>query len=136
MHARRHTGLQFADQRNALLPGDHVKQIREFVNQLRQIRVDGGEFHAPGLELRVIEHPVDQPKLGLRGMIHQIQVAALLGSGHRAAQQFDQADEHDVDLIILGTHGRGVVYQMLVGSTSEGVLRKTSRPVLLVPAGE
>lgn len=45
-----------------------------------------------------------------------------------------QADEHDVDLIIMGTHGRGVVYQMLVGSTSEGVLRKTTRPVLLVPA--
>ena len=45
-----------------------------------------------------------------------------------------QADEHDVDLILMGTHGRGLVYQMIVGSTSEGVLRQTTRPVLLVPA--
>ena len=38
------------------------------------------------------------------------------------------------DLIILGTHGRGVMYQVLVGSTSEGVLKKSKRPLLLVPA--
>jgi nucleotide-binding universal stress UspA family protein len=44
------------------------------------------------------------------------------------------ADDQDADLIILGTHGRGVVYQMLVGSTSEGILRNTTRPILLVPA--
>lgn len=44
------------------------------------------------------------------------------------------ADDQDADLVILGTHGRGLVYQMLVGSTSEGVLRNTTRPVLLVPA--
>lgn len=45
-----------------------------------------------------------------------------------------QADAHDVDLIIMGTHGRGVVYQVLVGSVSEGVLHRTRRPVLFVPA--
>ena len=47
-----------------------------------------------------------------------------------------EADDHDVDLILMGTHGRGLVYQMLVGSTSEGVLRGTTRPLLLVPAVE
>lgn len=47
-----------------------------------------------------------------------------------------QAEEHDADLILLGTHGRGVVYQLLVGSTSEGVLRQSTRPLLLVPATE
>ncbi len=45
----------------------------------------------------------------------------------------EEAERHDVDLIVMGTHGRGVVYQMLVGSISEGVLRGTTRPLLLVP---
>jgi nucleotide-binding universal stress UspA family protein len=47
-----------------------------------------------------------------------------------------EASDHDADLIILGTHGRGTVYQMLVGSTSEGVLRRSTRPILLVPAAK
>ena len=47
-----------------------------------------------------------------------------------------ETDAHQADLIILGTHGRGVVYQMIVGSTSEGVLRRSTRPILLVPAAK
>jgi nucleotide-binding universal stress UspA family protein len=44
-----------------------------------------------------------------------------------------QATEHAADLIVMGTHGRGVVYQVLVGSVSEGVLHRATCPVLLVP---
>ncbi len=46
----------------------------------------------------------------------------------------EQASEHDVDLIVLGSHGHGALFRALVGSTSEGVLRKAGRPVLVVPA--
>lgn len=42
------------------------------------------------------------------------------------------ADEHDIDLIVIGTHGRGAVAHMLMGSTAEKVVRKAPCPVLTV----
>ena len=42
------------------------------------------------------------------------------------------AKEHDVDLIVMGTHGRGVVAHVLLGSVAERVVRKAPCPVLTV----
>lgn len=42
------------------------------------------------------------------------------------------AREHDVDLIVMGTHGRGPVAHMLLGSVAEKVVRKAHCPVLTV----
>src|SRR5205823_9667895 len=42
------------------------------------------------------------------------------------------AKENAVDLIILGTHGRGVLAHMLMGSVAAQVVRKAPRPVLTV----
>jgi nucleotide-binding universal stress UspA family protein len=43
------------------------------------------------------------------------------------------ADSIDADLIVMGSHGHGSVYNLLVGSVTEGVLKISKRPVLLVP---
>lgn len=46
------------------------------------------------------------------------------------------ADEADIDLIIMGTHGWGPISHMLVGSVAEKVVRKAHCPVLTIrPAG-
>ena len=37
-------------------------------------------------------------------------------------------------LIVLGSHGQSALYDLLVGSVSEGVVRASKVPVLLVPA--
>lgn len=42
------------------------------------------------------------------------------------------AAEHDVDLIVMGTHGRGGVTHMLLGSIAEKVVRRAPCPVLTV----
>ena len=42
------------------------------------------------------------------------------------------ARENDIDLIVLGTHGRGAIAHMLMGSTAEKVVRKAPCPVLTV----
>ncbi|HEY5558440.1 MAG TPA: universal stress protein [Steroidobacteraceae bacterium] len=44
-----------------------------------------------------------------------------------------EADRLQVALIVLGSHGHGAVYNMLVGSVAEGVVRASKVPVLLVP---
>lgn len=46
------------------------------------------------------------------------------------------AREHAIDLIIVGTHGRGAVKQLLMGSAAERVVRTAPCPVLAVRAHE
>jgi nucleotide-binding universal stress UspA family protein len=43
----------------------------------------------------------------------------------------DAADEHRADLIVMGSRGRGTFANLLLGSTSERVLRYAKVPVLI-----
>lgn len=42
------------------------------------------------------------------------------------------AKDNDIDLIVMGTHGRGAIAHMLMGSVAEKVVRKAPCPVLTV----
>ena len=44
----------------------------------------------------------------------------------------DEAKNWGADIIIMGTHGYGGLYHLLMGSVAEGVLRHAKAPVLLV----
>lgn len=46
----------------------------------------------------------------------------------------ERARHVGADLIVIGSHGHGALYRALLGSISEGVLRGTPCPVLVVPA--
>ncbi|SDX59753.1 Nucleotide-binding universal stress protein, UspA family [Collimonas sp. OK242] len=43
-----------------------------------------------------------------------------------------EGDKHDIDLTVLGTHGRGGVRRLMLGSVAEHFVRISERPVLLV----
>jgi nucleotide-binding universal stress UspA family protein len=62
-----------------------------------------------------------------------LEATALLVHGPTVEYILKEASELDVDMIVVGSHGRGAVYQLLVGSVSEGLLRKSRCPVLVVP---
>ena len=53
--------------------------------------------------------------------------------GNPVVQILDAADRIDADLIVLGTHGKGMIKYAFLGSVAEKVLRKAHRPVLVVP---
>jgi nucleotide-binding universal stress UspA family protein len=46
------------------------------------------------------------------------------------------ATANDIDLIVMGTHGRGAMAHMLLGSVAERVVRRAPCPVLTVHQGE
>jgi len=62
-----------------------------------------------------------------------LEATALLVHGPTVETILKEASDLDADMIVAGSHGRGAVYQFLVGSVSEGLLRKSRRPVLIVP---
>ncbi len=43
------------------------------------------------------------------------------------------AHEQSADFIVIGSHGHGAVYDILVGSTARGILREAECPVLVIP---
>lgn len=52
--------------------------------------------------------------------------------GHPVSSILDYAIEHGCDMIVMGTHGRGVLGHMLIGSVAERIVRKAQCPVLTV----
>jgi nucleotide-binding universal stress UspA family protein len=58
--------------------------------------------------------------------------AIVLASNSPAAAIVEYAEEEDVDLIVIGTHGRGGVAHLLLGSVAERVVRTAPCPVLTV----
>ena len=62
------------------------------------------------------------------------QTSARMVQGSTVDTILEWAEKVDADCIVMGTHGHGALHRLVLGSISEGVLRKTQRPVLVVPA--
>lgn len=73
-------------------------------------------------------------KLKMRLERDGVKVAVLLDHGEAVPRILMEAERISADLIVVGSHGHGSLYDLLVGSTSEGVLRKAPCPVVLVPS--
>jgi nucleotide-binding universal stress UspA family protein len=69
---------------------------------------------------------IDRDKIGPRT------TPVVMTSGSPAFAIVDYAAEHDIDLIVMGTHGRGALAHVLMGSVAEKVVRLAPCPVLTV----
>ncbi len=58
---------------------------------------------------------------------------AMLIQGETVETILKEASKVSADLIVLGSHGNGALHKALLGSVSEGVLRKSPCPVLIMP---
>ena len=59
-------------------------------------------------------------------------VQKIVVDGHPFVEIVRHAKKNNADLIVMGTHGRGAIAHMLLGSVAEKVIRKAPCPVLTV----
>jgi len=64
----------------------------------------------------------------LAGVSHEIFVA----SGNAAPEILKLTAEQDIDLVVMGTHGRTGLKHFFLGSVAEGVVRESPVPVLTI----
>lgn len=63
-----------------------------------------------------------------------IEATALCVQGAIVDTVLEHAGRLGADLIVTGSHGHGAVYHLLVGSISEGLIARSTIPVLVIPA--
>ncbi|WP_010584985.1 universal stress protein [Schlesneria paludicola] len=63
-----------------------------------------------------------------------IDVATLFEWGVPTYEILSQAKEHSVDMIVMGSHGHGALYQLVFGSVAKSVMHETTIPILIVPS--
>ena len=56
----------------------------------------------------------------------------LIKTGAPAEVLVQTAKEKNCDLIVMGTHGQGVIADVLIGSTAKWVVRHSPIPVLVI----
>jgi nucleotide-binding universal stress UspA family protein len=57
----------------------------------------------------------------------------LVPVGHPPEEILNAADEEGCDVIVIGTHGKGVLAHTFLGSVSNAVLHRTRKPVFTIP---
>lgn len=45
-----------------------------------------------------------------------------------------ESERESVDMIVMGSHGHGALYELLAGSVTSGVLKSAKCPILVVPS--
>lgn len=61
-----------------------------------------------------------------------IETVRAIRVGHAFVEILQYATDNAIDMIVMGTHGRGPVQHLLLGSVAETVVRKAPCPVLTV----
>jgi nucleotide-binding universal stress UspA family protein len=62
------------------------------------------------------------------------EATALLVQGPTIQTILKQAEKLEGEVIVVGSHGHGKLFDLVVGSVSAGVIRKSPVPVLVVPS--
>lgn len=118
-------GVALARKFRARLTLMHVLGVQPMLSEAAEIDPHlEEELRQEALEkLSDLVAPEDQDDLDLQTVVK-------VGGVQKAI--LNTAKEQHADLVVLGTHGHGRIGRLVLGSTTEGVLRKLTIPVLTV----
>jgi nucleotide-binding universal stress UspA family protein len=90
--------------------------------------IDFGDLRRTALEDadRTLQRLVES-----RGLKGRVKPVILMGTAAPEIEQY--VVDHEADLIVVGSHGHGVVRRFLLGSVAERVFKTSTCPVLVVP---
>lgn len=125
-------GAEFATVFHAELLLCHVLEPIDFLATLPPV----GESYIPANLPQLQEQ---QAKDQCEKLLAELQIPntrIILVHGTPFAELVRAARNEEADLLILGTHGRGAIAHLLLGSVAERVVRAAPCPVLTVREGE
>ena len=105
----------------------NVRDIPRFYGEVLVVNIDQIEAAQKKVQDQVLAD-AEERALGCGLTVHSTQRAV----GSPAAEIVRMAAEHGVDQIVIGTHGRGAVGSLFLGSVAQRVANLSTLPVLLV----
>jgi nucleotide-binding universal stress UspA family protein len=66
------------------------------------------------------------------GIAANVEVESIILEGSPACEIVDFAERNNIDLIVMGTHGKSAIQRFLIGSVAENVVRHSKKAVLIV----
>jgi nucleotide-binding universal stress UspA family protein len=121
--------------RNVLVPLDRSERALRALGPAADIcRLFGARL----LVLHVLESENDRETgeaylraVEARAASQGLAVTSLVDRGDAVEEILDVARFHDIDLVVMATHGRRGLSRLTTGSVTEGVLRRSAVPVLV-----
>ena len=130
--------------RSAMVPvdfGENFSYVLKFAEGLSELGVKrvvlGHAVDAAGLEGPVIAKKVDTVREKIHGMTGDLEAAGLdvecrCATGEVIDTLVALAAEAHVDMIVAGTHGKGVLNKLIQGSVSEDLVTQSGVPTMMV----
>jgi nucleotide-binding universal stress UspA family protein len=139
---------------DVLLPTDGSEGMATVAEHAAQVAEPGATVHV--LSVMDTRNRFESPSSGLAGdawaesereraeeavettaaaVADEYEIDRVVESGVPHTQILDHADQHGVDVIVMGTHGRTGLSHYLIGSVAERVVRQSPVPVLTVRIG-
>ena len=81
---------------------------------------------------RDIEREVDKDMDAITKKIGDVPVVRAVRAGVAFAEIVDYVRKEGIDLVVMGTHGRGGIEHILLGSVAEKVIRRAPCPVMTI----
>ena len=114
----------------ALAKANHSKIVAVHATELVAGRYGGAPLSSDEPEMR--EKIAEQVEaLTAAGFDAELEIRS--GSHDVATLVARAADDVNADLIVVGTHGHGVLAAALMGSVARGLCHRANQPVLVVP---
>jgi nucleotide-binding universal stress UspA family protein len=135
--------------KSLLVAIDHSEITERVLGAARELAsLSGGEVWVLHLRERevipraglVASEPADEARAAVGAAVDELAKAGITAHGevrntifgHAAGEIVDDAREHDVGVIVMGSRGRGDLAGLVLGSTAHKVIHLADRPVLVI----
>jgi nucleotide-binding universal stress UspA family protein len=100
-----------------------------------RLRMPGGLFHTRVDQVRAARESA-LARVVEDARLHRVSAQFLIWEGDPGAVTIDAAEAEGADVIVVGSHDRGPVGRLLLGSVSSYVVDHSRRPVVVIRPGE